>query len=125
MKQMMFGGIPKETFDPDSIKVNYDRRVGKLVVRTDDYRIVFQGIMNRQSGYLERVINILSKENPKQIFLSLSPYGLDEGESTSINVDEIDTAMANRFRGKSHFKVGQSQRIIYEKVTGLKLPNIN
>ena len=65
MKQMMFGGIPKKTIDPDDLTVNYDRRAGKLVVRTEDCRIVFQGIMNRQAGYLERVINILSKENPK------------------------------------------------------------
>ena len=96
------------------------------MLRNNDFRIVFLGIANRDASYLERVLNILSKERPKQVFVSLSPYFMkDENLSTYENAEEIDTAMVSRFRGKTNFKVGQSQRIIYERVTGLKLPNIN
>ena len=41
MKQMIFGGIPKETFDPDSVKITYDRRAGRLMIRNEDFRVVF------------------------------------------------------------------------------------
>ena len=96
------------------------------MLRNNDFRIVFLGIANRDASYLERVLNILSKESPKQVFISLSPYFMkEENLSTYENAEEIDTAMVSRFSGKTNFKVGQSQRIIYERVTGLKLPNIN
>ena len=57
--------------------------------------------------HIERAFDILSKERPSQVFLSLSPFGKD-GETTFDNPDEIDQAMINRFKGKTHFKVGQS-----------------
>ena len=79
------------------------------MVRNKDFRIVFLGIVNRDASYLERVLNILSKERPKQVFVSLNPYFMkDESLSTYENAEEIDTAMISRFSGKTNFKVGQS-----------------
>ena len=37
--------------------------------------------------------------------------------------EEIDDAMFNRFVGKKQFKVGQTERIVYQKVSGMKRPN--
>ena len=82
------------------------------MLRNNDFRIVFLGIANRDASYLERVLNILSKESPKQVFISLSPYLMkEENLSTHENAEEIDTAMVSRFSGKTNFKVSQSQRI--------------
>ena len=39
--------------------------------------------------------------------------------------EEIDSAMFNRYKGKTNFKVGQGERVIYERVAGLKRVNIN
>ena len=57
--------------------------------------------------------------------LSLSPFGLDEEESTFRSADQIDSALFSRYRGKNNFKVGLNERIVYEKVAGLKRSNIN
>ena len=106
-KKILFKGLPSGQVNPDDFMVSYDQKLERLVIRTKDCRVVFLGIKNRDASYKERVLDILGKERPSQIFLSLSPFGMaEEGQITYHSAEEIDSAMSNRFKGKSTFKVG-------------------
>jgi len=50
--------------------------------------------------------------------LSAAPFGIEGLTYTS--PEEIDQAMLNRYSGKKQFKVGQTERVVYQKVAGLK-----
>ncbi len=54
--------------------------------------------------------------------LTLSPF--DEQKRFYNDPNEIDSSMYSRLKGKNLFKVGQTERIVYEKVAGLKRMNI-
>jgi hypothetical protein len=53
----------------------------------------------------------------------MSPFGI-EGD-TFTEPEQIDSAMFNRYQGRKHFKVGQTERVIYQKVSGLRRINVN
>lgn len=54
--------------------------------------------------------------------LTLAPF--TQSERVYSDPTEIDSAMFNRFKGKKHFKVGQTERLVYEKVAGMKRVNM-
>lgn len=103
----------------------YDRRLAKVVCRVaidgTECRFVFQETQNRNSAHLERVLSLLSKERPEQVFLPLAPFPL----TTFHSGEEIDEALFKRYSGKKDFKVGAEARLVYEKVSGLKRVSIN
>lgn len=80
---------------------------------------------NRDAGSMERVLDILYKEKPECVFI----YGRQPQTETDafeyFDAEEIDNFMYNRFKGKTNFKVGHGERMVYEKVTGLKRAAVN
>ena len=74
------------------------------------------------SSSIEPVLNTLGKERCELALLTLMPFN---GDQTVFRAsEEIDEAMFNRMQGKKHFKVGQAERLVYEKIAGLKKVNI-
>lgn len=53
---------------------------------------------------------------------TMSPF--DNEQRLYSDPTQIDAAMFNRFKGKRMFKVGQTERMVYEKVGGLKMHNV-
>ena len=53
--------------------------------------------------------------------LTLAPF--DEQRRKYSEAAQIDAAMYSRLQGKKLFKIGQTERIVYEKVAGLKRIN--
>jgi len=53
----------------------------------------------------------------------MAPF--DELQKHYTKPTEVDASMFARFKGKGLFKVGQTERIVYEKIAGLKRININ
>ena len=109
--------------------IAYDRRLSKVTVRVNELangtpcRVVFQTIKNRDGMYLERTLETLSKEMPKQVFLSLSPF--HEETETFRTAEDIDEALISRYTSKKSFRVGAEERLVYEKVSNLKRISIN
>ena len=94
--ELLFKGLNSEIVEKYS--ANYDLQINKLVIRGPKYRIAFQGLDNRDTSHKERVLDILGKERPSQVFLSLSPFNMLSDDSfTFRNPEEIDFAMASRF----------------------------
>ena len=67
------------------------------------------------------MIELLRNERPDEIAITLAPFYNDQRVFASAT--EIDRAMIHRMQGKKLFKVGQSERVVYEKVAGLKRTN--
>ena len=72
---------------------------------------------------MELVIDCLNKERPKAVCLSLVPWE-DGFERKYSNESQIDEALYKRYSGRKHWKVGSTERIVYEKVAGLKRPSV-
>ena len=100
---------------------SYDRSKDKLVVRHNESRIVFQGIQKRNADSMVHAIDLLRKERPDLIMITLAPFSNEQRDYNSPS--EIDRALFHRFKGKNIFKVGQTERLVYEKVSGLKRVN--
>jgi len=66
-------------------------------------------------------IDLMRKERPDLVMITLAPFSNEQRDYNS--PIEIDRAMYNRFVGKNIFKVGQTERLVYEKVQGLKRVN--
>lgn len=56
------------------------------------------------------------------VVLTLAPFS--EEQRVFEDPSEIDEAMFNRFKGKKHFKVGATERLVYEKLAGMKRVNM-
>lgn len=69
------------------------------------------------------MLDLLRKEKPDRVILTASPFGL-EG-NTYADPESIDRAMFDRYQGRKHFKVGQTERVVYQRVSGLKRVNAN
>ncbi len=68
------------------------------------------------------VLDTLQQEKCDIVMLTLAPFSLEQRVYT--NPNEIDEAMFNRFKGKKHFQVGATERLVYEKVSGMKRVNM-
>ena len=66
-------------------------------------------------------IDLMRKERPDLVMITLAPFS--NGQRDYNSPSEIDRAMYHRFVGKNVFKVGQTERLVYEKVSGLKRVN--
>ena len=55
------------------------------------------------------------------VMLTLAPF--DEQRREYSKSEQIDSAMFARLQGKKLFKIGQTERVVYEKVAGLKKIN--
>lgn len=94
--ELLFKGLDTEIVEKYS--ANYDLKINRLVIRGPKYRVAFQGLDNRDTSHKERVLDILGKERPSQVFLSLSPFNMLSNDSfTFRNPEEIDFAMSSRF----------------------------
>ena len=72
--------------------------------------------------YLERTLDTLSKENPQNVFIPLSPF--HEDTQSYFEAEQIDNALMSRYMGKKAFRVGAEERVVYEKVSGLKRTSV-
>jgi hypothetical protein len=70
---------------------------------------------------MESVLTCLTQEKPSAICLNLAPFNDDERFYEEEL--QVDRALFGRYVGKKHWKVGSSERIVYEKVAGLKRAN--
>ena len=68
------------------------------------------------------VLDTMKHERADMVLLAMSPFDQQKRDyTTSV---EIDRSMYNRFVGKNLFKVGQTERVVYEKVAGMKRVNV-
>ena len=108
--------------------IYYDRRRNKLTVRVDvdqkSCRVVFQGINDRDASHLERLIELLDKENPWSVMIPLAPFDA-EAKSVYRHPTEIDDALIGRYSGRKTFKVSAEARVVYEKLSNLKRVSVN
>ena len=107
----------------------YDRRRGKVTIRIEldgakQCRVVFQSINNREGSHLERLIDLINKENPSGIMLPLSPFDVHCTKVYRVST-EIDEALISRYSGRKAFRVSAESRVVHEKVSGMKRISVN
>ena len=64
----------------------------------------------------------MKQERADMILLTMSPFDQQKRDYTT--PAEIDKSMYERFVGKNLYKVGQTERVVYEKVAGMKRVNV-
>ena len=103
--ERLFNGLDDDIVQ--SHTASYDLGTNRLVIRGPNYRVAYQGLDNRDSSHKERVLDILTKEKPSQVFISMSPFYMPDAETSIFRKpEEIDFAMQSRFQGQSNFRVG-------------------
>jgi hypothetical protein len=68
------------------------------------------------------ILDTLKHEKCDIVMSTMSPF--DNEQRLYSDPSDIDSAMFNRFKGKATFKVGATERMVYEKVGGLKKHNV-
>lgn len=64
----------------------------------------------------------MKQERADVVLLAMSPFDQQKRDYTT--PAEIDKSMYERFVGKNLYKVGQTERVVYEKVAGMKRVNV-
>jgi len=98
-------------------KMHFNPESERLTLNMKGVRYVLQNIKNYGLSDMHKVINAFSKERFDAVMLTQPPLRQNSILTTQ---DQVSSELATYLNVKKRFKAGDVERVVYEKVNGLR-----